>query len=229
MSRRKSLVFDTSSIISLVTNNMLWILTALKKKFDGDFLVPSAVYREMISVPLSSKKYKFEAMVVCEYMHNGVLRVTKNLNLKVQTEEMSSLVNGIFKVMGHDMRIFHDGEIETVVLALAVGADAIVTDERSMRLLLEDPRRLSKLLSKKLHSSVKVNNKLLSKFKSKTKGLKVLRSTELALVAYEMGLLDNFLKNHPKGELIDALLWGLKTRGCAISPYEIEDYVRIES
>ena len=70
---------------------------------------------------------------------------------------------------------------------------------------------------------------MLSEFKSRTKGLKVLRSTELALVAYEMGLLDNFLKNHDKNELVDAVLWGLKTRGCAISPHEIEDYVRIES
>ena len=229
MVHRKSLVFDTSSIISLVTNNMLWILTALKKRFKGDFLVSPAVYKEMISVPLSSKKYKFEAMVVCEYMNSGVLKSSKNLNLKSQTSNLLSLANKIFKVREKDMKIFHEGEMETVVLALAVGADAIVTDERSMRLALEDPKRLSKLLSKKLHSKVKVNRKILSEFKSKTKGIKVLRSTELALMAYEMGLLDNFLKNHGKKDLVDAILWGLKTRGCAISPHEIDDYVRIES
>lgn len=229
MPSKKSIVFDTSSIISLVTNNMLWILPPLKKKFNGDFLVPGAVYKEMISVPLHSKKYKFEAMVVCEYIHKGVIKSNRNMNLKPQTDELLNLTNRIFKIKERDMKLFHPGEVETLILADTLNSSAIVTDERSMRLLMEDPKRLAKLLTKKFHSKVKVNKEVLKTFKSKTKDVTVLRSTELALMAYDLGLMDHFLKHHNKKELIDAMLWGLKTRGCAISPHEIDDYKNLES
>ena len=225
----KSMVFDTSSIISLVTNNMLWILPPLKKVFKGDFLVPKAVHDEMISVPLRSKKFKFEAMVVCEYIHKGVITSCRNMNLAPQTSSLLEVTNNIFKTKGRSLAVFQAGEVEAVILATLRGSEVVVTDERSMRLLLEDPKRLAKLLSKKLHSNVKIDKKRLSEFKSRTKDLKVMRSTELALMAYELGLLDNFLQNHSKGELLEAVLWGLKTRGCAISPQEIDDYIRIES
>ena len=35
----KNLVFDTSSVITLVTNNLLDLLMPLKSKFKGDFFI----------------------------------------------------------------------------------------------------------------------------------------------------------------------------------------------
>lgn len=53
----RALVFDTGSIISLVTNNLLWILPPLKKQFRGDFLISEAVKGEIIDHPLKTKKF----------------------------------------------------------------------------------------------------------------------------------------------------------------------------
>ena len=47
------LFFDTSSIISLATNNLLSVLEELKKKFKGDFVISDAVRKES----LDNQKY----------------------------------------------------------------------------------------------------------------------------------------------------------------------------
>ena len=60
----KSLIFDAGPIISLATNNLLWILEPLKNKFDGKFYLTDAVKRELVDRPLETKKFKFEAIQV---------------------------------------------------------------------------------------------------------------------------------------------------------------------
>ena len=39
----KALVFDSSAIISLATNNLLWTVKHLKEKFGGEFILPASV------------------------------------------------------------------------------------------------------------------------------------------------------------------------------------------
>ena len=58
----KALVFDSGPIINLALNNMLWILKPLKEKFKGDFYITESVKRECIDRPLTSKKFKYEAL-----------------------------------------------------------------------------------------------------------------------------------------------------------------------
>ena len=60
------------------------------------------------------------------------------------------------------------------------------------------------------------------------KNVKVIRSTELVLMAYEFGLLDKYLINVSREQLLDALLWGLKIRGCSISNEEVESLTDFE-
>jgi hypothetical protein len=55
---------------------------------------------------------------------------------------------------------------------------------------------------------------------------------ELVLVAYELGTLDRYLPaGTPEAReiLLDAVLWGLKLKGCAISEDEIAQVKRIEA
>ncbi|MAF36787.1 hypothetical protein CL622_06740 [archaeon] len=226
---KKSLLFDTSTVISLVTNNMLWVLPELKKKFDGRFLVAPAVYQEMIKVPMNSRKYKFEAMVVCEYIHHGHIKVCDNIKLEPKTDAMMSLTNSIYKIKERNLNLFHRGEMDTVVLAMALGNSAIATDERSTRMLIEDPKRLAKILSMKLHAKVKIQKDKLKQFREKVGKMQVLRSTEIGMLAIEHGLLDEFYAHHTKQDVVDAVLWGLKTRGCAISGEEIDGYIQLAS
>lgn len=224
----KTIVFDTSSIISLVTNNLLCVLDEIREKFEGEFMITNDVYKEVVLTPLNSKKYKFEAMVVNNTIERGILKLAKNVKLDTQIKQMLKLTNSIYKTSGKNLEIFHKGEISSLVLALNLESDAIVTDERSMRLVLEDPKRLAKILSKKLHVKVKIERGKLKEFRSRTKKISVLRSTELALVAYEMGALDKYMFKNDRKQLLDGILWGLKLRGCTISPQEINEFVAIE-
>jgi hypothetical protein len=107
-----------------------------------------------------------------------------------------------------------------------------VVDERTTRLLIESPVALKDLLQSKLHTRVEVNRPNLRQFRYLVRNIKVMRSVEILIVAYEKGLLDKFLLDNvknPREILIDGLLWGLKLRGCAISREEISDITKLEA
>ena len=75
-----------------------------------------------------------------------------------------------------------------------------------------------------------MNNEFLRELKNFVKGVKIIRSTELVLVAYEKGMFDKYLVDHTsRRDLVDALLWGLKLRGCSISEEEVKILIDIET
>lgn len=69
----KSIIFDAGPIISLATNNLLWILKPLKKYFNGKFYITDAVKRELVDKPFETKKFKFEAIQVEKLIEEGVI------------------------------------------------------------------------------------------------------------------------------------------------------------
>ncbi len=221
----KALVFDTSSVISIVTNNLLWIMKSLKTKFGGEFFIPDSVKLELIDKPLESKKYKLEAIMVSQAIDEGYLVIKEPLNV----DDLLLHLNQIYTVNGRPIHILDRGEVEAFALALRLQADAYVVDERTMRLMIENPSLLRILLENKLHTKVEMNNKLANEFSDMVKGVKIIRSTELLTIAYELGLLNKFVTSKTNNkDLIDGLLWGLRLRGCAISTQEIEDIVGYE-
>jgi hypothetical protein len=227
----KTIVFDTGPIISLTTNNLLGLLTNLKEKFSGSFLITDAVRRELIERPLETKKFKFEALQVLRSLHSGVLEVYNAGQLKQKSLHLLELANQCFSCNGNFLQIAHFAEMSGLALYLINDADAFAVDERNTRLLIEDPLRLKEILSKRLHSNISVNNKVLGEFKKVTHSVKLLRSIELVTVAYELGLLDKYLVNIPQARktLLEAVLWGVKLNGCSVSENEIEEIIRIET
>ncbi|MFH0752721.1 MAG: hypothetical protein V1914_03960 [archaeon] len=230
----KCLVFDTSAIISIATNNLLYILKPLKKKYGGDFCLPSAVRAEIIDRPLGSKKFKLEAIQVLTEVLEGTLSLKDESDEEVK--RIANLANSIFIAQGNYISILHGGETAVIVLAKRTGAEAVIIDERTTRLMIESPMSVAKLLGKKMHTGIKVNRKNLNAFKDYTKGMIVLRSVELAIIAYDRGLLKRYTrpesKNltplNPRRDVLDGLLWGLKLRGCSISPEEIEEIMHLK-
>lgn len=222
----KSLVLDSSSIISLVTNDLLWLFKHLKKIYGGEFYIPHSVKLELVDDPLKTKKFKLEAIMVSKVIEEGDLKVHDKLSV----EDLLDQVNRIYSVGGKPICILHKAEIEALVLTLRLQADAYVVDERTMRLLIEDPKLLKKILARKLHRDVGMDMRLVKDFQHLVKGVKVIRSTELALIAYEKGLLDRLLtSSNTREDLVDGLLWGLRLRGCSISNEEIADINRLEA
>ncbi|MFH0936447.1 MAG: hypothetical protein V1815_02085 [Candidatus Woesearchaeota archaeon] len=224
----KSLVFDTSSIISLATNNLLWIISELKKRYNGQFYLCNSVKRELVDNPLQSKKYKFEALTIMELIKKRDLELY-NGDLNAKKNKLLDIANNIFKAKGQNMSIVHDADMESLALAIAIKADAYVVDERTTRLLIEDPKKLSDLFNKKLHTDVNFDNKLLKDFQNEIGNINVLRSADLMTIVYEKGLLDKYVfSENLRKSVLEGVLWGVKLRGCSISIEEIDDIIKME-
>ncbi len=222
----KSLVFDTSSIISIVTNDLLWVLGPLKKIFNGEFYVPYSVKEELVDKPLTIKRFKLEAIMIDKLINDHVLNVYTKLN----AQDLLEHINNIYLVDNKSVKIVSLAEVEALALFLRLQASSYVVDERTMRLVIEDPEKLRLLLEKKLHTKVDMNKDLLKEFQHIVEGVKVIRSTELLIMAYEKGFLNQYItaKNSDK-DLVDGLLWGLRLNGCAISTDEIDEIIRLET
>ncbi len=232
----RSIVMDTGVIISLASNGLLWLLEPMRKRFKGEFLIPSSVRREIIDMPLQSLRFKLEAMQVLSEVAKGNIKLYESPDIIEEAKRLSEISNNIFRAQGSYIQIMQSGEIGAIVLAKKVGAEALLVDERATRVLIEEPIKLKELLQSKLHTKVEVNFGNLEKFKQYTAGMKVIRSIEFCVVAFEFGLLDGyalsgeqkFVRGELKGKLLEAILWGLKMRGCSISDEEIIRYMELE-
>ena len=114
-----------------------------------------------------------------------------------------------------------------LVLAKNINAEAIVIDERTTRLLLENPYRLHKYLEKKFRSRIQINKENLQELERHFSTIKIIRSVELALVSIDLGFFEEMLILDEKYKVVEAILWALKLNGCAISEIEIKKFVKM--
>jgi len=221
------LVFDTSSIISIATNNLLDVLEQLKKRFKDDFIISDAVKREVLDHPLTIKKYKLEAIMISNLINN-ILRKYTNINIEKKTMNLLSISNEIFLANETPIKILDKAEVESLVLTQVLQGTFVV-DERNIRLLVEDYKKLAQLLERKLDRKITINNQNIKLFKSEIKDINIIRSADMMTIAFELGLfkdLENKYTN--RAEILDGILWGLRLRGCAISTEEIDEILKIE-
>ena len=224
----KYLIFDAGPIISLTMNGMLPVIERLKEVFDGEFVLTPDVKREVVDRPMKIKKFKLEALQVKDMLERGVFKmsstVISNEKLDKETQRVMKLVNGFLRVRstGEKISVVHDGECACLAFSNLCGAEnVIVIDERSTRLAIESPNNLHKLMQKKLHAHLERNDGVLEKIGKP----KFIRSPELLYIAFKKDLLG--MKKSK--ELLDALLYGVKFKGCAISSVEIEEMKRMAS
>lgn len=224
----KALIFDTGPIISLATNNLLQILEHLQEKFKGDFLITSGVYYEIIERPLKSKRFKLEALQVERIIEQGILRVYEDSKIIKKAKKILEQVNNCFKARNNYVKVFQLAEIETLVLTKELNANAAIIDELITRLLLENPDKIKQIMSKRLRENIEVNKENLRLVQKDFKKVKILRSAELVAIAFEMGILNKYIVNipHARRELLEALLWGVKLNGCAITEQEISEILK---
>lgn len=229
----KSIIFDTGPIISLATNNLLWILEPLKKKFNGKFYITPEVKKELIDKALKTKRFEFEALQVYDLIENNVLEIIDNKKIRDTADRLMYIANRSFKAKGNYIKLVHDAEIETLAADAVLNSDAVVIDERTARILLENTPKLTNLLESKLKSKIQYNKDYIKEFKKILKDVQIIRSTELAIVAYNMGLFKKYLLDignvDPKKRLLDAILWAIKVRGCSVSQEEIKKAIKQEA
>jgi len=214
---KKALIFDSGSIITLALNNLLYTLEPLKKAFGGEFYIPGAVKKEIIDKPLKIKRFMLEALTIKSLINKKILTLVDNEQLKKETKRIIDVANKTFKTQGEYIRLLHEGETSCLALFNLIDTKkkAIVIDERTTRMLCEAPENLRKLFEKKLHKKVKterINYDFFRKFK-------IIRSSELAFIAYKKGIIKLPANSR---ESLRAILYATKYKGCAISNTEIE-------
>lgn len=225
----KKIVFDSGTIISIVTNDLLSVLSELKMLSKCEFYISPHVKKEIVDTPLRGKKFKLEAIQVRSFLEKNNVKVYMSDGLRRKAKYLLELANNIFMSKGTYIKVLHIGEIESLALAKELNA-VLAVDERTMRVLIEHPENLAEHLHRKLHTEVKINKDNLRRLKEEVKGVKIVRSTEIMTVAYEKGLFKKYdgVDKHFKRELLDGILWGLKLKGCSISGDEIKDIMHTE-
>ena len=224
----KALIFDSSSLISISLNGLLEELKKLKKIFNGEFIITKEVKREVIDDPIKIKMYELEALKIQNLIDEGCLNMPEKIG--IQDKEITNLMfklmnsaNTMFVGNGNEIQLIHQGEASCLALSKLMNErkikNVLAIDERTTRMLVEKPGNLKELLEKKLHTKIKLRESNFQQFK----GFKIIRSTELIYLAYK----NNLIRWEGK-EILDALLYALKFKGCAISSEEIEEIKRIK-
>ncbi len=221
---KKAIVFDSSTLISLAMNGLFEEIKLLKKFFNGYFLITQEVYYEIVQRPIKVKRFELEALRLKKLIDERILEFPEVVGIdskKISSETNSLLkkLNSSFIAGDRPVHIVDSGEVASLVLYSALekkGFDVVLAiDERTTRVLCEKPRNLVKILEKKLHSNVRMVDEEPIK-------CKVIRSAELVYILWKKNLL-----NIKDSRTLDALLWAVKFRGCAISSDEIREIERI--
>lgn len=225
--KMKNLIFDSGPLINFSMNDILDLLVKLKKEFKGDFLITKEVKQEIIDYPLTIKRFELGALRLKELFDKGIIKhadITEQEVdiLRKKRDEIMHIANSTFKTKDRDIHLIDKGESAALALLQILeqkGQESVlVIDERTMRMLCENPENLRKLLQKKLHTQIKSNRENYSFFEN----FKIIRSTELAYIANKKKLFD--LKDQ---RVLEAMLYGLKFKGCSISEEEIEEMKRL--
>jgi len=219
----KILIFDASSLISFAMNGLLYELRELKKIFPGKFIIPKEVKQEIIDKPLTIKRFELEALNLNQLLKEKILELPTAIGIDEEkisreTNDLLNLANTSFLERDKkEVHLIDLGETACLVLSKILNKknipNVIVIDERTTRMLSKKPENLKKLLQKKLHIRIDIKKENLKHFK----GLKMVRSCELIYIAYKKELVR--IKDK---KILDALLYALKYKGCAISTDEIE-------
>ncbi len=219
----KVIIFDASTLITLSMNGLFNEFRKLKKVFKGKFIITKDVKREIIDKPITIKRFELEALRLKKLLDEKVLEMPSSLNVN-ETEvskkviEIKNIANSTFHGRGEDIKLIDSGEISCLALSRILDEKkinhVIAVDERTTRMLGEKPENLERLLQKKLRTKISFKKENFKFFK----GFKFIRSSELVYIMYKKKIVE--FGNHV---LLDALLYAVKFKGCAISGDEIKE------
>lgn len=216
----KTLIADSSSIISLAVNCLSTLLEDLNLKI----VIPKEVLDEIVSRPSNSKRYALESIRIKKLLSDNIISVEEPSQGLV--EEILNYANSIYTIHGHKLPLIHRGEAEALALLKEKNKNTLLIDERTTRLMMEDAELLRKILCEQNNQEVSANIKQLQKLQQMFPNIKIIRSSEIAAIAFEEKLLAEKLGNNNL-ETFAAVLYALKFSGCAISWREIEEYLNL--
>ena len=223
----KVLIFDSGPLINFTMNGLLDALSLLKQEFKGKFIITDQVKYEVVDRPLSIHRFELGALKIQSLINSGVLEMPSSMGIKNEeidklTQDFMNNANKSLQYKGSWVNIVSPAEMSCLALSFILNEEntrnMIAIDERTTRILCENPERLENLMESKLHQNLDLNPLSLEKFHN----FKFLRSPELVYVAYKKGLLG---LNGKKA--LEAALYATKFKGASISFEEIEELKRL--
>ncbi|MBR9681339.1 MAG: hypothetical protein GOV00_00910 [Candidatus Altiarchaeota archaeon] len=212
------IVCDASSIITLSSNCLLWLL----KRFENiEFVIPPYVKKESVDVPLKGKRHGFDAMRNGNSIGNGLTILESDAALR---DNLLNLSNSVFVSKNRSFKIVHRGEIDMIAVAKKHQINTLLVDEKNTRLLIEDRVRLKNLMERRTHRKIEINKEVEERLAKELDGLFVLRSSELVAEAVKRNIID---WPYSKRQLLRNALYALKFKGCAITEGEIVELVNV--
>jgi len=220
----RSIFCDSSSLIAIGEACMLDIIEFFYKK-DINFFITDMIENEIVKRPLSleMKGYQLSALRLKRLIENGILTVIKT-NAE-ETKEFLNIVNNIFFTDGKPLRLIDEGEANIILKAEELGIDYLLIDERTTRLMIEAPFKISEHLENELNKNVKINERNLKEALRLLSKFHVIRSSELISVAYIEGYFSKYKDN--ARAFFEATLYRLKYNGCAISFEDINELLEV--
>jgi hypothetical protein len=170
------------------------------------------------------RKHLFSAVRIKDAIEDGVI-VVVDAKVEDEARRLMNSANNLFYIQGKPIHLIHSGESEMLVLAPRLGIENLLIDERTTRVLIEAPFKLKEHLESEFQVNVMVNKNSFREFSSRVSALKVIRSSELVMLAYECGYFKNFTKLQK--EALESALYKMKYSGCSISFDEIHEYMRL--
>jgi predicted nucleic acid-binding protein len=211
------IVADSSSVISMAMNCLSRVIPELGVRI----YVTPGVKQEILTRPMNIKRFALEAYRIKSLFDEGNIAVSEP-DQKLVGELMEE-ANSIYQIKGKPIKVIHEGESEALALVKQHGAEALLIDERTTRFLIEDPHELRRLLEYRLNKGVTLDEGELKDFFALMPKVPVIRSTEVAYMAFEKGLIEE-LAGESRRHSLESLLSALKFSGCAISWEEIDEY-----
>ncbi len=215
-------VCDSSTLIALSETGTLDALAFLKQKVGARFFVPPAVIFESIQRPEDITAFAFSAFKIERALEEGTLERTPSKRAPSRTKDVLRHSNNVFSVNRQPLKILHVGEAEALAAYDEMQARAILVDEKTTRLFIEDPALLQQSLEQEYRGKVKHNADASNELKKMLQGMNCVRSTEILAMAFEKGYFGGFGKNEEKA--FHASLYAVRKAGCSITTHELLEY-----
>jgi len=217
-----SIVCDSSSLISITDAGLFGALVIVSRNLQGNLVISEEVQHESIDRPINNPQYSFSAVRLKRAMLDGIFRVANSRQDTIQ--KVLNLTNNIFIINSKPLRLVHEGEAELVALAIDNNLSTLLMDERNTRMLVEDPISMKNHMEKEWNTKITINQKALQEFQFLTRGIHVIRSSEILALAYDINYFRKFHELEEKA--FESALYAIKFNGCAISFDEIKELIR---
>jgi len=218
---QKTILCDSSALISLTNSCFIDLLYFFTKRFIVQFIIAPSVKKEIVERPLaiSMKAYELSAMRMKKAIDDRILQEVNEDTLE-KAKTIMGLANSMLYAKSRPIHLVDLGEADMIALAKATGCDTIMMDERTTRMLIEAPFRLKEHMEREMEVAVMLNKTSFDAFKDITKDMRVIRSSELASLAFKAGYFSTY---SDPGKMLEASLYSLKYGGCSIGFGEIDE------